>query len=123
MNSPLNGAVFELVGSCHTRISVAGRNPGLVFGDIAALQDESADGKQEQEDKREVEFGAAELADHERFPLLLVWFCGFHDLGVGSNSRVPTQPIPRLESVPPEHLITVPDSRCVNEHTGSSSVR
>jgi hypothetical protein len=43
---------------------VAGRNHGLVFGDIAALQDESADGKQEQEDKREVEFGAAELADH-----------------------------------------------------------
>jgi hypothetical protein len=37
---------------------------GLVFGDMAALQDESADGKQEQEDKREVEFGAAELADH-----------------------------------------------------------
>jgi hypothetical protein len=38
---------------------------------MAALQDESADGKQEQEDKREVEFGAAELADHERFSLLL----------------------------------------------------
>jgi hypothetical protein len=31
---------------------------------MAALQDESSDGKQEQEDKREVEFGAAELADH-----------------------------------------------------------
>jgi hypothetical protein len=56
----------------------SGRNPGLVFGDMAALQDESADGKQEQEDKREVEFGAAELADHEQFSLLLMWFCGFH---------------------------------------------
>jgi hypothetical protein len=43
----------------------AGADRGLVFGDMAALQDESADGKQEQEDKREVEFGAAELADHE----------------------------------------------------------
>jgi hypothetical protein len=37
---------------------------GLVLGDMAALQDESADDKQEQEDKREVEFGGAELADH-----------------------------------------------------------
>jgi hypothetical protein len=64
MNSSLNGAVFELVGDCHTGISVAGRNLRLVFGDMAALQDESADGKQEQEDKRELEFGAAELADH-----------------------------------------------------------
>jgi hypothetical protein len=48
---------------------------------MAALQDESADGKQEQEDKRKVELGGAELADHERFSLVLVWFSGFHDLG------------------------------------------
>jgi hypothetical protein len=50
MNSPLNGAAFELVGGCQTGISVAGADRGLVLGDMAALQDESADGKQEQED-------------------------------------------------------------------------
>jgi hypothetical protein len=44
--------------------AVVGRNLWSVLGDMAALQDESADAKQEQADKREVEFGAAELADH-----------------------------------------------------------
>ena len=38
---------------------------GLVLGNMAALLDEYGNGKQEQEDKREVEFGAAELADHD----------------------------------------------------------
>jgi hypothetical protein len=75
-------------------------------GDMAPLQDELADGKQEQEDKSEVEFGAEESVDHEQFPLSLVWFCGFHDLGVGFNSSGTTQLIPRLDFVGPEHLIT-----------------
>lgn len=35
------------------------RNLELVLGDVAALLDESANGKQEQEDKSEVELGAA----------------------------------------------------------------
>jgi hypothetical protein len=35
---------------------------------MAALQDESSDGKQEQEDKREVEVGATKSADHARSP-------------------------------------------------------
>jgi hypothetical protein len=73
---------------------------------MAALQDKSADGKQEQEDKNWVEFGAEESADHEQFSLLLVWSRGFHDLGGGSNSRAATELIPRLDSVPPEDLIT-----------------
>jgi hypothetical protein len=72
---------------------------------MAALQDELANGKQEQEDKSEVEFGAEESVDHEQFPLSLVWFCGFHDLG-GFNSSATTQLIPRLDFVGPEHLIT-----------------
>jgi hypothetical protein len=40
---------------------------GLVLGDIAALQDKSADGKQKQEDKNGVEFGAEKSTDHEQF--------------------------------------------------------
>jgi hypothetical protein len=35
------------------------RNFRLVLGDMAALLDESANGKQEQEDKGQVELGAA----------------------------------------------------------------
>ena len=82
--------------------SSPGRRFGLVLGDLAALQDEFADGKQEQEDKNGVEFGAEESVDHEQFPLSLVRSCGFHDLGGGFNSRA--QLIPRLDSVGP--LIT-----------------
>jgi len=33
--------------------------------DMAALQDEFSDGKQEQEDKNRAEFGAEQSADHE----------------------------------------------------------
>jgi hypothetical protein len=76
------------------------------LGDISALQDEFADGKQEQEDKNGVEFGAEESLDHEQFSLSLVWFCGFHDPGGGFNSRAATQLIARLDSARPEHLIT-----------------
>jgi hypothetical protein len=36
---------------------------------MAALQDEFADGKQEQEDKNGVEFGGEESVDHEQFSL------------------------------------------------------
>jgi hypothetical protein len=36
---------------------------------MTALQDEFADGKQEQEDKNGVEFGGEESVDHERFSL------------------------------------------------------
>jgi hypothetical protein len=79
---------------------------GLILGDMAALQDEFADGKQEQEDQNGVEFGAEESVDHEQFPLSLVWFCGFRDLGGGFNSRATSQLIPRLDFVGPEHLIT-----------------
>jgi hypothetical protein len=35
---------------------------------MAALQDESSDGEQENEDEREVEFGTAESADHANSP-------------------------------------------------------
>jgi hypothetical protein len=41
----------------------------LVLGDVAALQDEFADGKQEQEDKNRIEFGGEESVDHEHFSL------------------------------------------------------
>jgi hypothetical protein len=58
----------------------------LVLGDVAALQDEFADGEQEQEDKNGVEFGAEESVDHEQFSLSPAWFCGYHDLG-GSQER------------------------------------
>jgi hypothetical protein len=46
-----------------------GRRFGLVLSDMAALQDEFADGKQEQEDKNRVEFGGEESVDHEQFSL------------------------------------------------------
>jgi hypothetical protein len=81
------------------------RSLGLVVGDMAALQDEFADGKQEQEDNNEVEFGAEESVDHEQFSLSLVCSCR-HDLGGGCNSRAATELIARLDSVPPGHLIT-----------------
>jgi hypothetical protein len=91
---------------------------------MAALQDESADGKQEQEDKREVEFGAAELADHEQFSLLLMWFCGFHDLGglVQLKSDDSTYSATRLRPLGTSNH-RVPDNRRVNEHTKPTSVR
>jgi hypothetical protein len=39
----------------------------LVLRDVAALQDEFADGKQEQQDKNGVEFGGEESLNHEQF--------------------------------------------------------
>jgi hypothetical protein len=102
----VNGAALELVHGCQSGISVAGRRRGLVLGDMAALQDEFAAGKQEQKDKNGVEFGAEKSTDHERFSVLLVWSCGSHDLGGGPDSRAATELIPRLDSVSPEHPIT-----------------
>jgi hypothetical protein len=58
---------------------------------MAAQQDESADGKQEQEDKSEVEFGDAESADHEQFSLSLLWFPvtgGWSEIGEDRPGRV-----------------------------------
>jgi hypothetical protein len=46
----------------------AGRRFGLVLGDVAALQDEFADGKQEKKDKNGVEFGGEESVDHDSSP-------------------------------------------------------
>jgi hypothetical protein len=74
------------------------------LGDVAALQDKFADGKQEQEDKNGIEFGGEESVDHEQFSLSPAWFCGFHDLR-------------------PEHLIRVFRIHpCVNEHTEPASI-
>ena len=67
---------------------------------MAALQDEFSDGKQEQEDKNRVEFGAEQSADHEYLSLLLAWSCGFHDLGGGPTGRTTTHITLWLESVP-----------------------
>jgi hypothetical protein len=39
----------------------------LVLRDVAALQDEFADGKQEQQDKNGVEFAGEESLNHEQF--------------------------------------------------------
>jgi hypothetical protein len=41
----------------------------LVLRDVAALQDEFADGKQEQQDKNGVEFAGEESVDHEKVSL------------------------------------------------------
>jgi hypothetical protein len=87
-----------------------------VLGDVAALQDEFADGKQEKNDKNGVEFGGEESVDHEQFSLSPAWFCVFHDLAGEFNSIAATQLIPLLDSARPEHLIhSVSDSR-VNQH-------
>jgi len=82
--------------------AVAGAKVWLVLGDMAALQDEFADGKQEQQDKNGVEFAGEESVDHEQFSLSPAWFCGFHDLGGGFNSRAATQLIPQLDSARPD---------------------
>jgi hypothetical protein len=88
------------------------------LGDVAALQDEFADGKQEQEDKNGVEFGGEESVDHEQFSLSPAWFCSFHDLAGGS-----TQERLLLDSARPEPLITVfRINPRVNEHTEPASV-
>jgi hypothetical protein len=90
---------------------------------MAALQDEFADGKQEQEDKNGVEFGGEESVDHEQFSLSPAWFCGFHDIGDGFHSGAATQLIPLLDSARPEHLITMfRINPRVNEHTEPASV-
>jgi hypothetical protein len=78
-----------------------GRRFGLVWGDLATLQDEFADGKQEQEDKNGVEFGGKESVDHEQFSLSPAWFCGFDDLGGGFHSSAAAQLIPLLDFCPP----------------------
>ena len=44
--------------------AVAGAKVWLVLGEMAALQDEFADGKQEQQDKNWVEFAGEESVDH-----------------------------------------------------------
>jgi hypothetical protein len=75
----------------------AGRRFGLVLGDVAALQDEFADGKQEKKDKNGVEFGGEESVDHEQFSLSPAWFCVFHDLAGEFNSIAATQLIPLLD--------------------------
>jgi hypothetical protein len=92
------------------------------LGDIAALQDEFADGKQEQEDKDGVEFGSEESVDHEQFPLSLVRFCGVMISGVGSTQeRRPTYSATRLRR-PGTSNQRVPGNRPVNEHTEPTSV-
>jgi hypothetical protein len=70
--------------------------------DVATLQDEFSDGKQEQEDKNWVEFGAEKSADHEQFSLFAVWSCGFHDLRGGPTGRTTTHITLWLEPVPRE---------------------
>jgi hypothetical protein len=96
---------------------------GLVLGDMAALQDEFTHGKQEQEDKNGVELGAEESVDHEQFPLSLVWFCGFHDLGgwVQLKSGDSTYSATRLRW-PGTSNRRVPIIARVNEHTEPTSV-
>jgi hypothetical protein len=85
---------------------------------MAALQNEHADGKQEQEDKNGVEFVAEESMDHERFSLSLVWFCSFHDPRGGQERRLNLF----RDLTPPAKTSNHNVPACVNEHTEPASV-